>query len=159
MSREERLLILLGVAGIISVDIATLSFPNTREFNDNNPFGVTQGPSSANFLGVVGYDAPLLIFSNVIFGIIAAFSLLQANYFQNGRLTVSQIGTAWSGDTSGNYAQALSELTGYEPNQVLNYWTDGITLMNGIAKLENGAGTIIPTTYLTIGLIFGGLTA
>lgn len=152
-------LLSIGVLLIEVVDFFTASDVSTREINDNNPFGVTFNPGAYDvnaYPGIIGADTPLYQFSLMQFGINAGFNLLLDNYFNQGTNTIDGIGTKWSGDHTGGYANSLAALTGLTPGVPLSYWIDGINIMNGISKLENGAGEQLPYTQLALGLLAGG---
>lgn len=145
-------LLLLGLGAIVALDILTAEEPMTREFQDNNPFGVT----GTGWDGQIGSDGPLAIFSNKFWGIRAGFKNLNS-YFEQGINTVDGIGNTWPGQAAA-YGPQLAQLTGLTPGVPLNYWTDGINLMSKITILENTPDTVLPYTYLVAGLLAGKLS-
>jgi hypothetical protein len=141
------------------VDFMTENLPQTREYDDNNPFGVTSSPRTRAYQGVVGEDTPLLQFETLQDGINAGFRLMKELYFDaRGWNTLRLIGEHWSGDTKGIYANALKYFSHEDIDKPLNFWTDGIKIMDAISKEEN-TGTQIAYTRLAIGLIAGGTAA
>lgn len=155
------LLVAGGVALIVGVDYMTQELPDTREFRDNNPFGVTatatqiQQNDLSAYPGITGIDNPLFEFGDLQSGINAGFTLMKQNYFDKGFNTVEAIANRWSGNAK-DYAANLAAFMGYDVSDQLDYWQDGIALMNGISKAENGPGTQLAWTSLGIGLLVGG---
>lgn len=156
-------LLLTGIAIIIGVDFMTEQLPvDSREYKDNNLFGVT-GSNVDRYPGIVSTDPPLFVFKDLQSGINAGFNLLLDFYFnKNGWNTLNKIGYHWSGDPTGgdnktgDYAANLAAFSGLDPSQELSYWKNGIAIMDAISKAENGAGVQIAFTRLATGLLAGG---
>lgn len=129
-----------------------------RELRDNNPLGVNTSHTFSfdnlqkNPDGSPIMDGPLYKFKTYQDGLNAAAEVLHDMYFPNGWNTPNLIAYHWTGGTTYTGADLVSRMgANYEPDQTLDFSTDGALLMEAIAYNENGmeALTIPSNEYVS----------
>jgi hypothetical protein len=157
-------------------DPLTLFISNaTRELRANNPLGLSvsrtyqwENVNTAN-PGVAGRDGVLtpgvdnklndhlVIFDAIQDGLNGGAWLLHDTYFSNGFNTPASIGDKWSGDSTGGYGKSVASIMKVSSGQALDYATDGVSLMQALALMENGHGDVqnIPPADFAAALTYG----
>ncbi len=153
----------------------------TRELRANNLLGVSVSgtfdwdnvdlsrsvPNKVTGKSIPGVDDKLgdklVIFKTFQDGMNAGAWLLHDLYFGEGYNVLGVIGDRWAGKTPtppnqfSDYSLGLGKIMKMKPDSVLNYGTDGINLMKGLARDENGtlAVALVPTEMYQAGLVYG----